>query len=350
MARVRLERLSRTFGSGLPAVDHLTLELASGEFFCLLGPSGCGKSTLLRLVGGYLKPDSGRVWLDEADVTEQPPERRRTGMVFQNYALFPHLSSLDNVAFALRVRGVAKAERHAQAREMLDWVGLTLSEGRRRPGSLSGGQQQRVALARALMGEPRLLMLDEPFANLDRLLRERLREETLQIQRRAGTTTILVTHDREEALAMADRIAVMEEGQLLQVGSPQELHDCPASEAVAGFLGFRNLYRIERVEDGAVVAAGTRFLVTVGAVGDCLLLRSELLILHATSHPGALPGRVRQNRFAGSFAVVTVALESGAVVEVQQSGHQSTFGSDEPVWLEIPPDAAMAIPGGKDNP
>lgn len=351
MSRIRLEQLSVAFTRDQRAVDDVSVELVAGELFCLLGPSGCGKSTLLRLIGGYLKPDAGRVWMDERDVTTDPPEQRNTGMVFQNYALFPHLSALDNVAFALRVRGVGKTDRHAKAHEMLDWVGLTQDERLRRPARLSGGQQQRVALARALVADPGLLMLDEPFANLDRLLRERLREEMRDIQRRTGTTTILVTHDREEAFAIADRIAVMHGGKLLQIGTPSEVHDRPANAVVAEFLGHRNLYRIVQTGEGTALADGTRFPIGghTAAVGDHLLLRLERLRLHASEKSGGLPGAVRQSRFAGTHALITLALDGGAVVEVQQGRGEAALAQEQRLWLEIPPEAIAIISSKEDG-
>lgn len=345
MASVRLEKLSVAFTRDQPAVDQVSVDLVAGELFCLLGPSGCGKSTLLRLIGGYLKPDSGRVWIDEREVTAEPPERRNTGMVFQNYALFPHLSALENVAFPLRVRGIHKTARHAQANEMLDWVGLTQDERLRRPTKLSGGQQQRVALARALVADPGLLMLDEPFANLDRLLRERLREEMCEIQRSTGTTTILVTHDREEAFAIADRIAVMHQGRLLQIGTPDEIHDHPANAMVADFLGHRNLFRIEQTAEGMAMVNGTRIPLHghAAAPGDHLLLRPEAMRLHFAETTGTLPATVRQSRFAGTHAHVILVLDGGAVVELRRDRQEVTLAAEQPVWLEIPPDAIAII-------
>ncbi len=325
MAAVRLDHLSCGFTGGTLAVDDVSFELAAGEFFCLLGPSGSGKSTLLRLIGGYLPPNSGRVFIHDRDVTHVPPEKRNAGMVFQNYALFPHLNALDNVAFGLRVKGVAKKEREAKANEMLDWVGLTPDERRRRPAQLSGGQQQRVALARALAFDPSLLMLDEPFANLDRSLRERLREEMGDVQRRAGITAILVTHDRDEALALGDRIAVMNHGKLLQIGTPEQVYREPQSTTVATFLGHRNV-------------------LDVAAAKPCGLDRSALLWpeklrLHRDGH---LPAVVRRIVYAGSHRVNTVQLDSGLELEVH-TAHDALHQIGERVGLEIPPDAITPI-------
>jgi putative spermidine/putrescine transport system ATP-binding protein len=230
-------------------VSDIHLSLEPGSFFALLGPSGSGKTTLLRLIGGYLAPMTGRISLAGHDVTALPPERRRVGMVFQNYALFPHLTARGNVAFGLEVRGVARAECRRRVDELLDLVGLVPDERDRRPGQLSGGQQQRVALARALAIEPALLLLDEPLSNLDRRLREQLRDELAALQRRTGVTTLLVTHDQEEALALADHVGILAHGRLVQIGTPRELYERPCCPFVASFLGEANLFTIagERV-------------------------------------------------------------------------------------------------------
>jgi putative spermidine/putrescine transport system ATP-binding protein len=326
MAAVRLDRLTCAFGGGAPAVDGVSFSLAAGEFFCLLGPSGSGKSTLLRLIGGYLAPDAGRVWVNERDVTDEPPERRNTGMVFQNYALFPHFNALENVAFGLRVKGVPKVARMAKAQEMLDWVGLTHDERHRQPAQLSGGQQQRVALARALAFGPSLLMLDEPFANLDRSLRERLREELREVQQRAGTTAILVTHDRDEALALGDRIAVMHQGKLLQMGTPEEVYRRPFSTTVASFLGHRNVLSSEAAK-------------ACGLHGEALLW-PEKLRLHSEGH---IPATVVRVVFSGSHRVLTVKLDQGGELEVQ-TAHDAAHRVGENVGVEIPKEAITAIP------
>ncbi len=346
MGSVRLDKLRYSFASGTRAVDDVSFELPTGELFCLLGPSGCGKSTLLRLIGGYLLPDSGRVRIGDHDVTSEPPERRNTGMVFQNYALFPHLSALDNVAFGLRVKGMPKGERTAKANDTLDWVGLSREERTRRPAELSGGQQQRVALARALAFGPSLLMLDEPFANLDRLLRERLREELKQIQRRAGTTTIFVTHDREEAFALGDRIAVMHQGKLLQIGSPEEVYRMPAGNTVAEFLGHRNLFCITRMTEKLMEAGGLSLAGPhqPAKIGDHLLLRPENLTVRSEANNGALPGTIRQSRFAGNYQVLTVEVGDSATLEVQQSQAKTNARIGEKVWIDVPAAAISVIP------
>ncbi|TSA81718.1 ABC transporter ATP-binding protein [Deinococcus detaillensis] len=223
-----------------PVVDNLSLQVAPGELLTLLGPSGCGKTTTLRLIAGLEEPDGGAVWIDGRNMTQppQPPERRGVGLVFQDYALFPHLSVLGNVLFGLN--RLPRAQRLLRARETLSLVGLTVFESRM-PHQLSGGQQQRVALARALAPRPRLLLLDEPFSNLDAQLRHSTRQEVRTILRRSGVAAILVTHDQEEALAFSDRIALMRAGQIEQIGTPQEVYARPRTAFVASFLGRSNL-------------------------------------------------------------------------------------------------------------
>ncbi|TVQ54954.1 MAG: ABC transporter ATP-binding protein [Rhodobacteraceae bacterium] len=229
-----VEGLTRRFpGAGLSAVNGVSLSLREGELLALVGPSGCGKTTTLRMIGGFEPPDSGRVVFDGRDVTADPPERRGFGFVFQDYALFPHLSVLDNVRFGLR--GLSRAAGRARAAEMLALVGLS-DHGKRMPHALSGGQQQRVALARTLATEPRLVLLDEPFSNLDAARRVETRQEVRSLLRQAGSAAILVTHDQEEALALADRVAVMEAGRLAQIGAPDTVYRNPCDCFVASFL------------------------------------------------------------------------------------------------------------------
>lgn len=229
--------VSRSFAD-VKAAQDVTLALAAGEFLAILGPSGCGKTTLLRLAGGYELPDSGMVRINGRDVTRLAPEQRNVGMVFQNYALFPHMTVLENVEFGLRMRGMSKSSRRQQAIGMLSLVGLEGVEARK-PSELSGGQQQRVALARALVIEPSVLLLDEPLANLDRNVRLRMRDELRALQQRLRITTVLVTHDQEEALAIADRIAVMDAGRIEQLGRALELCLNPASPFVSTFFGLQ---------------------------------------------------------------------------------------------------------------
>ncbi|RMF57507.1 MAG: ABC transporter ATP-binding protein, partial [Calditrichaeota bacterium] len=238
MAQVSLQALSKSFGD-VQAVCNLDLEIQEGEFFTLLGPSGCGKTTTLRMVAGFEFPTSGRIFFDRRDVTFMKPNRRNTGMVFQNFALFPHLTVFENVAFGLQARGVAKTEIKVRVEKALELVDLG-SLGARKVTELSGGQQQRVALARAVVIEPGILLLDEPLSNLDAKLRAETREEIRALQRRLGITTIYVTHDQEEALSLSDRLAVLDHGVCQQVGSPAEIYREPANAFVARFVGNSN--------------------------------------------------------------------------------------------------------------
>jgi spermidine/putrescine ABC transporter ATP-binding subunit len=235
MIAVVLGDLVKRFGS-LAAVDHVSLDVLSGEFLTLLGPSGCGKTTTLRCIAGFVRPDTGRVRIADQDVTDMPPHRRNIGMVFQNYALFPHMTVLGNVAYALRIRGAPKEAIQAKVRAALELVRLTGLETRRVQ-QLSGGQQQRVALARALIYEPSVLLLDEPLSNLDAKLRAEMRVEIRNLQKRTAMTMVYVTHDQEEALAVSDRIAVMNAGHIEQVATPAEIYDRPQSQFVASFIG-----------------------------------------------------------------------------------------------------------------
>jgi spermidine/putrescine transport system ATP-binding protein len=286
-----LQNLSRRYGDQL-ALDSLNLSLGAGEFFSLLGPSGCGKTTTLRLIAGFDRPDRGRVLLQGRDLTDAPPHRRPVNLVFQNYALFPHLSVWDNVAFGPRSLRLAEAEVRRRVGEALEVVRLA-DLARRRPHQLSGGQQQRVALARALVNAPAALLLDEPLAALDPDLRRTMRAELQRIQRQVGITFVLVTHDREEALSLSDRLAVLHEGRLEQVGTPRQLYDCPRSAVVATFLGAANL-----LPDGT--GAGLR------------LLRPERLRLRSSAPvqgERALRARVRELVFQGATVEVRLRTE-----------------------------------------
>jgi len=236
--------VTKTFDGKVVAVDRVTLDIAAGEFFSLLGPSGCGKTTSLRMIAGFEMPDSGRVHVGGQDITDVPVHRRDMGMVFQSYALFPHRTVAQNVAFGLRMRDVSKAEIDRRVAAALAQVALTGME-ERRPSQLSGGQQQRVALARALVIEPRVLLCDEPLGALDRKLRQQMQFELKELQQRLGVTLVFVTHDQEEALAMSDRIAVMNRGRVEQVGAPTEIYERPRTRFVADFIGEINL-----LEDG----------------------------------------------------------------------------------------------------
>jgi len=350
MEALRLESLSRSFGGDAVAVNQVDLQVASGEFFCLLGPSGCGKTTLLQLIGGYLKPNAGDIYIAQERVTAYPPERRRVGMVFQNYALFPHLSARENVAFGLEVRRVARSERRQRVETMLDRVGLSQGERKRYPRELSGGQQQRVALARALVIQPDLLLLDEPLANLDRKLRDRLRGELRDIQRQTGVTTLFVTHDQEEAFAIADRVGVMVQGQFLQVDRPTTLYQQPTTPTVAQFVGEANLLKVESVTTEAVHLLGG---LTLSAppkgikTGDWLLLRPEFCVVGeaAFSCTDYWQGQVLQTTFLGSDRVLEVEITPEMTLKVRQRPeHLSEIEIGDKVPVGWKRDRAWVIP------
>lgn len=287
---IRLEGVTKRYGD-LVAVDDVSLDVRPGEFFSLLGPSGCGKTTLLRIVAGFERPDAGRVYAGERDITHAPPQERPTAMVFQNYALFPTMTVGENVAYGLRVRKVAKGEAARRVAEALARVDLAGME-RKPVTELSGGQQQRVALARALAVEPEVLLFDEPLSNLDVALREGTRRELKRLQARLGTTSLYVTHDQGEALALSDRIAVMRQGRLQQVGAPEALYGSPETAFVAGFLGGSNLIRSEtlarRLTGGEAPPAGRT-----------LAVRPE----HLRPAPdGPIEARLRTRQFLGTYA------------------------------------------------
>jgi spermidine/putrescine transport system ATP-binding protein len=328
-ADVRLVDLRKTFGE-VTAVDGVSIEIHAGEFFSLLGPSGCGKTTTLRMIGGFEPPTGGRILLRGRDITHDPPERRPVNMVFQSYALFPHLTVFENVAFGLRRRRTEKAEVVRRVGAALELVHLP-DFGKRKPDQLSGGQQQRVALARALVCEPTVLLLDEPLGALDLKLRRQLQVELKRVQLEVGITFIYVTHDQEEALALSDRIAVMDHGRVEQLGTPEDLYDQPATRFVAGFIGTTNLLAgtVESRVPGAVVVrldGGERCLAAEGmAVGTAidLVIRPEAMSLAAADQPpdtaGPAPelrGRVLQSAYLGTSVSHQVRTDGGLVLTV----------------------------------
>jgi ABC-type Fe3+/spermidine/putrescine transport system ATPase subunit len=294
---VELAGVTRRFGA-VAAVDGIDLEVHPGEFLSLLGPSGCGKTTTLRLIAGFEQPDEGGVRIAGADVSRVPPYKRDVNTVFQSYALFPHLSVLDNVAYGLKQRKLGRGERRARAEEMLALVRLE-GLGGRKPRQLSGGQQQRVALARALVMHPRVLLLDEPLGALDLKVRKELQIELKRIQEEIGITFVYVTHDQEEALAMSDRVVVMNGGRIEQIGAPHEIYDSPATEWIAGFIGDTNFISV----DGRQVA-----------------VRPERLRVH--SGGGGVPGVVATTMVIGPAVQCVVRLEDGQEVlaREQRSG------------------------------
>lgn len=284
MAVLDIRGVSKSFGS-VRAVESLDLTVGDGELVCLLGPSGSGKSTLLRMVGGFETPSSGTITIDGEDVTRLSPERRPTGMVFQSHALWTHMNVFKNLAFGLKLRRLPKAEIRTRVEAALDQVGLA-GYGERLTHQLSGGQQQRVALARSLVLEPKILLLDEPFASLDQHLRERLREEVRDLQQRLRITTLFVTHGQDEALALADRIVVMREGRSVQVAPPDVMYREPATPFVAGFIGTMNLIG-GVVEQGAFRSPGLALPVAVVDGPATLAVRPEALEIAPADGPGA---------------------------------------------------------------
>ncbi|MFD0426631.1 ABC transporter ATP-binding protein [Streptomyces parvus] len=323
---VHLKQLRRKFGSTV-ALDGLDLEIAAGEMVALLGPSGCGKTTALRIVAGFETADGGELLMGGEDVTSVPANRRDIGMVFQSYSLFPNMTAAENIAYGLRVRGRAAAERKERAGELLDLVGLPGRDGHY-PHQLSGGQQQRVALARALAIRPRVLLLDEPLSALDAKVRLSLREEIRRIQLDLGITTVFVTHDQEEALSMADRVAVMRDGRLEQCAAPGELYDRPATPFVAEFVGTMN--RLPgTVRDGGVVELfGRRLPIhgerpAVGAEVD-VLLRPEGLAVGAADDRAGTPATVRVATFLGPTTRLHLTTDSGAECKADLPSWEAT--------------------------
>ncbi|MGI5274328.1 ABC transporter ATP-binding protein [Nonomuraea sp. CA-218870] len=338
-SKVEFRGLRRVFGKTV-ALDGLDLTIEPGQFVALLGPSGCGKTTALRCVAGFERPDSGAVLVDGKDVTDVPASKRDAGMVFQSYSLFPNLNARDNVAFGLRVRRVAAATRRARADELLELVGLP-GHADRYPHQLSGGQQQRVALARALALEPRVLLLDEPLSALDAKVRVALREEIRRLQLGLGITTIFVTHDQEEALSIADRVAVLRDGRLEQAGPPAEVYDRPATPFVAEFVGTMNHLPGRLAGDGKVTVLGQTLPVDGAVPADpdvYVLVRPEAVQVTRpeTTGSGPLPG---SGAGSGAGEVVTASFRGASVrLRLLLDGHE--------VLADVPGhEAARLAPG-----
>ena len=345
---IELRGVSKRYGAQT-ALQPLDLDIRDGEFFCLLGPSGCGKTTTLNLIGGFTAASSGAISISGERVDRVPPHKRNVNTVFQSYALFPHMTVADNVGFGLRMARVAKAAASERVREALELVGLT-EYADRYPANLSGGQQQRVAVARALVNRPAVLLLDEPLGALDLKLRKRLQVELSQIHREVGTTFVFVTHDQEEAMAMADRIAVMDEGRLEQVATPEEIYLRPASRFVADFIGESNFVEVEaRGEGQAVARDGSAVPCPSGAGAGwrkaALMVRPECISLEdaGASGPG-LKGTVAQVSFLGSATRVTVEC-AGAQMPIlaAQHGAQRTRELSVGSPIHVTWDAANAV-------
>jgi putative spermidine/putrescine transport system ATP-binding protein len=334
-----LDGLSKRFGPNPPAVDRLSLAVPRGALLALLGPSGCGKTTTLRLIAGLERADAGRVRVAGRDVTDLPPEARNMGVVFQSYALFPHLSAAGNVGFGLETRPLSRAERAARVAEALAMVGLA-DLAARRPRQLSGGQQQRVALARALAIRPELLLLDEPLSALDAQLRDGVREEIRALQQRLGTTAVFVTHDQSEALAMADLVAVMDRGRLEQCDTPETLFERPATPFVAGFVGRSSRFAGLVEAPGAVRLGATPLAAaeTPPPGPAQVFIRPH----RVTLGPEGLPGRVLTRTFEGATALLTLEMPFGTLLAERPAAEPARPG--DAVRVAIPPDALRVFP------
>jgi ABC-type Fe3+/spermidine/putrescine transport system ATPase subunit len=342
--QLRAEALTKKYASA-PVVDSFSIDVRPGEFLSLLGPSGCGKTTILRMVAGLLQPTAGRIWVGEREITRTPVHKRHLGLVFQNYALFPHMTVFENVAFGLRRRRIAAGDIATKVKGALDKVRLSALADRY-PKQLSGGQQQRVAVARAIVTEPGLLLLDEPLSNLDAVLREEMRIELKKIQQEIHTTTLFVTHDQAEAFSMSDRICVLNRGRVAQLAAPEAVYKTPADEFVASFLGRSNMLR-------GNIEAGNRLRMPKGLdIGiqnsgpDALpdgaaavaVLRHEAVIVARKSTAGvnSLPGRVEMVVFSGSTLQIVLRLNAGIEImaELPSHGRADSFSVGERVFAE----------------
>jgi putrescine transport system ATP-binding protein len=356
---LRFEGVRKLYGE-VTAVDGVTLDIFEREFFALLGPSGCGKTSLLRLLAGFETPDEGRILLDGQDLSRVPPHRRPVNMMFQSYALFPHLSVAGNVAFGLKQEGLPKPEIAARVREMLALVKLE-GLGERKPHQLSGGQRQRVALARSLAKHPRVLLLDEPMAALDKKLRGETQFELMQLQQKLGLTFIIVTHDQQEAMTVADRMGVMNEGRLIQVAPPSDVYEQPNSRWVADFIGDVNLIegRVSEAGPAATViesAAAGRLRVAGSSAarpGDSVWIALRPEKLRISREPPALAGencasgKVGSVGYLGDLSVYKVRLDSGLVMKAAVANVtrlvERPIGQDDRVWLTWAPEAGVVL-------
>jgi iron(III) transport system ATP-binding protein len=360
MTPILIKDVSKQFGQTL-ALDRTNLRVEAGELFFLLGPSGCGKTTLLRILAGFVQPDAGDVYFGEQRITPLPPRSRGAGLVFQTYALWPHMTVADNVAYGLRVRGRNRAEIKERVARVLKLVRMDGFE-QRRPTQLSGGQQQRVALARALVIEPRVLLLDEPLSNLDARLRDELREEIRRVHHETGLTMVYVTHDQKEAMALASRLAVMDRGHVRQVGTPAEVYNRPATRFVAGFLGESNFIpgTVRGVDASGVIVETTLGPLTgvaagaglgVGTAVECSVRPQALAPSSSTEGrqaggdgPNRIAGRVEQVTFLGELQQVRVLAAGGtslSLLSLPDGGRR--FPPGETVTLTVPPEQVVVL-------
>ncbi|MHA7814350.1 MAG: ABC transporter ATP-binding protein [Phycisphaerales bacterium] len=353
--RITIENLVKVFGKGssaATAVNDLTLTIEPGELFFLLGPSGCGKTTLLRMIAGFIDPTRGKIAFDGKDVTHDPPNKRNTGMVFQSYALWPHMTVAQNVAFGLNVRKVANPDKDKRVLEALAAVQME-QYASRKPNQLSGGQQQRVALARALVIKPDVLLLDEPLSNLDAKLRNDLRLQIRRICKDSGITTVYVTHDQKEALSMADRVALLQNGQIEQIGSPRELYRAPRNRFVAEFLGETNLIEAKacdigadrvhfEVEAGRFEAVNSEQHTLTNNEQTLISVRPEAIRLRKPESQNTLPGRLLETTYLGETAQHLVEVKGCPPIKIAEMNPYSASSAVHPepgdsVWIELMP-------------
>ena len=352
-AFIEIIGVSKSFGS-VTAVDNISVSIRQGEFFSLLGPSGCGKTTLLRILGGLEMPGGGKVMIDGQDITHMPAHLRPTNMVFQNYAIFPHLNVEQNVAYGLRQQRLSREEQMEKVSSALSMVKLEGFE-KRGADEMSGGQKQRVALARALIKRPKVLLLDEPLGALDKKLREEMQIELRMLQQQVGITFVFVTHDQEEALTLSDRVAVMDEGKILQMDSPRQIYERPSSRKVADFIGQMNLL------EGVVQSVGKRVTVRTSALGEVsvsendqavdvgdsvtLAVRPENLRLRADSEPGAVRVTLAASAFWGhtTYYRVTAADSETDSLDVAQQDYAGTGRAGDEAWLCFNPEDLLLL-------
>ncbi|HTP99879.1 MAG TPA: ABC transporter ATP-binding protein [Casimicrobiaceae bacterium] len=351
-SELRLDHVTRRFagagGKAFNALDELTLTVRRGEFICLLGPSGCGKSTALNCIAGLMNLSGGSIWLDDTRIDTLPPEKRGFGMVFQNYALFPHMSVARNIGFGLRMRGVGAEEAGTRIANALKLVQLT-GQAHKLPGQLSGGQQQRVAIARAIVIEPPLILMDEPLSNLDAKLRIETRAEIRRIHHELDRATIYVTHDQDEALSLADRIVVMKDGVVQQIGTPQEVYAQPANLHVARFMGYRNVLTLDVTRQGGdrIEVAGEGIALTgipkqaVAGPRAAVAIRPEEMVLGDDAGGNVIEGQVANVEYCGRDALLDVVTGGGTRLHVRGA---VTIKRGDAVRVHVPAERALVYP------